>query len=153
MELRTVTAAFFRSKGKTVVTEKEFLMGVSMTLRWMPHGDAEKLLKAMIKGGAVIKDGEYIKPSFDVSEVDVPIGYRPSKDLIAGNDEAVDVFQTLLGLSADVMIDRKEFMAQCRNIQKKMNVEIEVAALIVLRDHGVPVSGYVEKVQEAVSKR
>ena len=151
MELRTVAAAFFRSKGKTVVTEKEFLMGVSMNLRWMPHGDAEKLLKAMMKGGAVIKEGEYIKPSFDVSEVDVPIGYRPSKDILAGNDE--DIFQTLLGLAADVMIDRKEFLAQCRSIQKKMNVEIEVAALIVLRDNGVPVNGYIEKVQEAVSKR
>jgi len=151
MELRTVTAAFFISKGKTVVTEKEFLMGVSMNLRWMPHGDAEKLLKAMIKNGAVIKEGEYIKPSFDISEVDVPIGYRPSKDIITGNDE--DIFQTLLGLAADVMIDRKEFLAQCRSIQKKMNVEIEVAALIVLRDHGVPVSGYAERVQEAVLKR
>jgi len=151
MELRTVTAAFFRSKGKTVVTEKEFLMGVSMNMRWMPHNDAEKLLKTMIKGGVVTKEGEYIKPSFDVSEVDVPLGYRPSKDLIAGNDE--DIFQTLLGLAADVMIDRKEFLAQCRNVQKRMNVEIEVAALTVLRDHGVPVSGYIEKVQEAVSKR
>jgi len=151
MELRTATAAFFRSKGKTVVTEKEFLMGISMNMRWMPHGDAEKLLKAMIKDGAVVKEGEYIKPSFDISEVDVPIGYRPSKDLIAGNEE--DIFQTLLGLSADVMIDRKEFLAQCRSVQKRMNVEIEVAALIVLRDHGVPVSVYIEKVQEAVSKR
>jgi Uncharacterized protein conserved in archaea len=153
MELRTVTAAFFRSKGKTVVTEKEFLMGVSMNMRWMPHSDAEKLLKAMIKNGVVVKEGEYIKPSFDVSEIDVPIGYRPSKDIIAGNDDDVDVFQTLLGLSADVMMDRKDFLAQCRSVQKKMNVEIEVAALIVLRDHGVPVSGYIEKVQEAVSKR
>ena len=153
MELRTATAAFFRSKGKTVVTEKEFLMGVSMNMRWMPHGDAEKLLKAMIKNGTVIREGEYIKPSFDVSEFDVPIGYRPSKDILADSDENIDIFQTLLGLAADVMIDRKEFLAQCRNVQKRMNVEIEVAALTVLRDHGVPVAGYIEKVQEAVSKR
>ena len=151
MELRTAAAAFFRNKGKTVVTEKEFLMGVSMNMRWMPHGDAEKLLKAMIKDGTVVKEGEYIKPSFDVSEVDVPIGYRPSKDIIAGGEE--DIFQTLLGLAADVMIDRKGFLAQCRTIQKKMNVEIEVAALIVLRDRGVPVNGYSDKVRETVSKR
>ena len=38
------TAAFFRNKGKNVITENEFLMVISMDLHWMPYGKAKVLL-------------------------------------------------------------------------------------------------------------
>ncbi len=150
--LKIFAAAFFRSKGKGVVTENEFLMDVSMNRRWMPYGDAERVLKEMISNGSVSKDGEYIRPGFDVSGVDVPVGYRPPADL-SEMFLKEDVFQTLLSRSSEIGIDKKEFLAMCRTLQKKMNIEVEAAALIVLRDHGASISVFADDVYSAVSKR
>ena len=154
-DLRLAAAAFFRNKGKNVITENEFLMDVSMSLRWMPYGAAEGLLGNLIKSGIVEKDGEYIKPKFDVSKVDVPMGYKPPASLATAKKKTdeVDLFQTLLAKAAEAGIDKKDFMAGCRRLQKSMNVEIEVAAVILLRDSGVSVNAYIDETYTAISKR
>lgn len=152
-------AAFFQSKGKGVVTENEFLMDISLSKRWMPYADAEKLLARMIDEGIVVKDGEYVRPKFDVSETDVPVGYRPPADLVkpsgkvSAKAKEEDIFQTLMSRSIQMGIDRKAFLASCRSLQKKMNIEVEVAALIVLRDHGADISPFTDAVYQAVAKR
>ena len=69
-ELTVCAAAFLRNKGKTVVAENEFLMGVSMDYHWMPYGDAKKLLDILIRSDIFKKNGEYLKASFELSDVD-----------------------------------------------------------------------------------
>jgi len=150
-ELKMCAAAFFRSKGKNVITGNEFLMGVSMNNRWMPYGDAERLLSAMIASRILSKDGEYVRPCFEVAAVDVPAGYRPPDDILSKTSE--DVFQMLMARAASADIDRKEFLSLCRSIQKRMDVDIEVAALILLRDKGAKVSDITEKVSDLVKGR
>ena len=81
-ELTVCAAAFFRNKGKNVITEPEFLMVTSMDLHWMPYGKAKQLLAAMLSEKVLVKSGEYLKPSFEISDIDVPVAYRPSDSLI-----------------------------------------------------------------------
>jgi hypothetical protein len=149
--LRICAAAFFRSKGKNVITENEFLMGVSMNNRWMPYGEAERLLSSMISAGLVSKDGEYVRPCFDVAGVDVPVGYRPPGDILAGRSE--DVFRTLMQRASSADIDRKDFLSSCRAVQKRLGVDVEVAAVILLRDKGIDVSDLLDWVCSLVKGR
>ena len=163
--LQLCTAAFFRSRGKTVVTENEFLMGVSMNMRWMPYSDAEKLLSLILKSGLAVKEGEYIRPKFDVGTVDVPVGYRPNASILSTSvvPEAVsksavklvsaDPFQTLLAEVTKMGVDRKELLSRCRIVQKKMDIDIEAAALLVLREMDVNVSGYIDEMYRVISER
>jgi hypothetical protein len=81
-ELRYTAAAFFRNKGKSVVTENEFIMGISMDLRWVPPSDAKDVLSLLVHEGHLKKEGEYIKATFNVYATDVPLGFKPSDDLI-----------------------------------------------------------------------
>ena len=150
-ELGICAAAFFRSKGKNVVTENEFLMGVSMNNRWMPYGDAERLLSVLIAEKIVSKEGEYVRPCFDPASIDVPVGYRPPQDILGKKQE--DVFQTLVSMAAAADIDRKDFLSSCRNVQRALDVDVEVAAVIVLRDKGTDVSKISEMVLDAVKGR
>jgi len=150
-ELRICAAAFFRNKGKNVITENEFLMGISMNNRWMPYGDAERLLSSMITSKVVSKDGEYVRPCFDVAAVNVPVGYKPSKDILGKIPE--DLFQTLIARASAADIDKKDFLSSCRSIQKRMDIDIEVAALILLRDKGADVSDLIGKVSDLVKGR
>ena len=151
-DLRLCTAAFFRSRGKTVVTESEFLMGVSMNMRWMTYTDAETLLSLIIRKKLAEKDGEYIRPRFDVGSIDVPVGYRPPADILSV-PTPTDPFQALLSDLSGFGVDRKEFLSRCRVVQKKMDLEIEAAALIVLREMNVDVTAYVDEMYRVVSER
>ena len=151
-ELRLCTAAFFRSRGKAVVTENEFLMGISMNMRWMPYSDAEKLLSLIIKKNLAEKDGEYIRPKFDVSTIDVPVGYRPSPAILSV-PVSTDPFQALLANVSEMGVDRKELLSKCRIVQKKLDIDIEAAALLVLSEMNVDVSRYLDEMYKVVSER
>ena len=156
-------AAFLRNKGKTTVTDNEFLMGVSMDFHWMPYGDAKKLLSAMIQKGIFVKSGEYLRPSFEISEVDVPVAYRPSEGILRScavqpkpapeQRKETDLLPSLMAEAMESGMEKRDFISECNILQKRLNIDILAAGLIVLRDRGVKVTDYSEKIYEAVSKK
>ncbi|MFA6710751.1 MAG: DUF2240 family protein [Candidatus Methanomethylophilaceae archaeon] len=153
--LTLCAAAFLRNKGKGVITEKEFLMGISMDLHWMPYRDAQRLLSALLKNGTFESNGEYIKANFETSEIDIPVAYRPPADLL--NDLSVektavppakekDVLPALMAEAERSGMKKKEFIAASNMIQKKLNIDVAAAGLIVLRDRGIDISPFIETV-------
>lgn len=156
-------AAFLRNKGKTTVTDNEFLMGVSMDFHWMPYGDAKKLLSAMIQGGVFVKSGEFLRPSFEISEVDVPVAYRPSEGILRSyaaqskvapeQKKEVDLLPSLMAEAIESGMEKRDFISECNILQKRLNIDILAAGLIVLRDRGVKITDFSERIYEAVSKK
>ncbi len=154
-ELVVCAAAFFRSIGKDVTTVEEFVMSTSLDMKWMSRSDSESLLALMVKKGVLTKKGEYVRPSGDISGVDVPLAYRPSKDIIDAlhpqkKDPAPDMFHILMDTAVKSGMERRDFIQNCNKIQKRLDVDIGVAALIVLRDNGQDISPYVDDVNEFV---
>ncbi|MCL2786235.1 MAG: DUF2240 family protein [Methanomassiliicoccaceae archaeon] len=158
--LELTAAAFFRTKGKNVVTENEFFMGVSMDLRWMGPGDTKELISRLVSGGILEKDGEYLRPTFDVRTADVPIGFKPTADMLGIKQKSAPPAPPADGLLSELMaeaesigIKRKDFIVSVNAIQKRMNVDIEIAALLLLRDNGVDVTGRCGNAYDVVAKR
>ncbi|MCL2607110.1 MAG: DUF2240 family protein [Methanomassiliicoccaceae archaeon] len=159
--LKLTAAAFFRSKGKSVVTEKEFIMGISMDLRWMRPADTEELLSLLLAEGHLEKDGEYLRPAFDIHGTDVPLMFRPPDDLVKGKmgkhrpaaPPADDLLSELMAKVEPLGMKRKEFIVSVNAIQKRINVDIEIAALLMLREKGVDISGYIDASYELIRSR
>ena len=178
--LKLCLCAFVRNRGKTVFTESLLLMGMSMDLRWMSYSDAKAVLKAMLSQGLLERSGDMIRAAFDVSEIDVPVAYRPSKDLIAscvsGNvppvpalapkadpvqsdvtkkitGEPEDLMPILMQRAVDAGMQRKDFMGQSNSLSRKLGIFIEAAALFVLRDNGADVSDLTDRVYESVRRK
>ena len=160
-ELTVCAAAFLRNKGKNVVTETEFLMGISMDLHWMPHGDAKKLLSALISGRILEKNGEYLRPTFNIPSVNVPVAYRPPKDILASVRVPVpaaapsdgNVFPMLINEAVDLGMEKRDFIAKCNLIQKDLNIDTLVAGLIILRDAGVDIAPFSERAYGSLAKK
>ncbi|MGI6471982.1 MAG: DUF2240 family protein [Candidatus Methanomethylophilaceae archaeon] len=162
-DMTVCAAAFFRSKGRDVIAEKEFTMGVSLDLRWMTVKEAGALVNAMKSAGILeLKDG-YLRPKFDISEVDVPMAYRPSPDFvkrIAGTpadskpvetpQSEDNVFAEMMAIAEKSGMRRAGYIAACNLMQKKLDVDIEVAGMMVLRTIGADVSGLYGRVRETV---
>jgi hypothetical protein len=156
-DLKATAAVFFRNRGKNVVTEKEFVMVVSMDLRWMNPGEAEGLLSLLSDHGHVKKDGEYVRPAFDIHTADVPLGFKPNADIVkrARPKRAPDgdILSELMGKAESKGMKRKDFIVSVNALQKRINVDIEIAALLTLREMGVDISGYVDTAYGLISKR
>ena len=176
--LKLCLCAFVRNRGKTVFTENLILMGMSMDLRWMSYSDAKAVLREMLSQGLLERSGDMIRAAFDVSEVDVPVAYRPSKDLVAscvsGNvplapasmskpaqevepkaddSSSEDLMPILMQRAVDAGMQRKDFMGQSNSLSRKLGIFIEAAALYVLRDNGADVSDLTGRVYESVRRK
>lgn len=171
-ELAVCVAAFFRSIGKDVTTSEEFVMTSSLKMKWMSPSDAKTLLALMVSSNMVTSRDGFIRPNGDIGGIDVPIAYRPSAALLdrihskvapapapaapaqtqaQRKDQAPDMFHILMDLAKSSGIAVGPFVKECNTVQKNLNVDIAVAALLVLRDNGVGIEGYTERVYAAVA--
>jgi len=154
-DLRHAVAMLFRQKGKKSMTEKEFLFGASIDLHWFPYPVAQKMLDAAKAAELVKEDNGLVRPSFDVSQVDVPVGFHPDKKMLeiapARGEEGL--FPSLLKQAESSGIRRRDFIAQCNRIQDHMDVDIEVASLLVLRDRGMDVTALLDEAERLVRER
>jgi hypothetical protein len=163
-ELTVCAAAFFRSIGKDVTTSDEFVMIASLELKWMSPSDAKLLLRTLLSEGVLEKKGEYIRPTQDLSGLDLPLAYKPSKDVLdrmqakpapapataPKKAEEPDMFHVLIGVAAENGIQTRDFVPACSKVQKRLGIDISAAALLVLRDKGVDISAYVDRVYEGI---
>ncbi len=161
-ELLTCIAAFFRIKGKDVVTEQEFKMSVTLELKWMSMKEAEVLMKRCISTGLLVRSNGYLKSAQDLSSVPVPIAYKPSEDLknlLSGTVESKpapaapstpDIFGEMMEVAAANGIQKGKFVSECNAVKKRLGVEICVAGLLILRDSGVDIEEMKDRVYTQV---
>ena len=164
-EFTICAAAFFRNKGKNVITESEFLMVISMDLHWMPYSKGKTLLSNLLAKNIIVKNGDYLKPNFEVSDVDVPVAYRPSENLIsmlsqsqpekaASNAPADgDLLPSMIAAATDAGVEKRTFISESNSISKRLDIDMLIAALIVLRDKGIDIAPFTDRVYDAVKEK
>ena len=164
-ELEICLAALFLNKGKDVLTAKEFTMYISLDLRWMQAKDADALMKAFIGKGLMSRTDDYLRPLIDTSAVDVPVAYRPSEGFLkslkepvperpaAKKSDGADLLQVLIAKALDSGMGKGAFISECNKFCKKMDVDMEVAAVMILREKGVDVTPLMDDVRSTVLRR
>lgn len=76
--------AYFKRIGKEVTTKEEFVMTVSLDLKWMSPSRGKAVLKGLLDDGVLIQRGDFIRPSPAVADAKVPTGYKPPKSIVEG---------------------------------------------------------------------
>jgi len=160
-EYTVCAAAFFRTVGKDVTTPDEFVMTASLELKWMSPSDAKLLLKALLSRGILVKKGDFVRPSSDMGGMDLPLAYKPSAELLSSlhsapapqpkRSEEPDLFHILMDVAKANGLEVREFVPACSRIQKRLDIDIAAAALMVLRDKGVDISDKVDDVYNGIS--
>ena len=161
-EYTVCAAAFFRNKGKSVITETEFLMVISMDLHWMPYGKAKDLLAQMISRNILVRNGEYLKPSFEIADIEVPVAYRPSDSFISSLSQKTEVRAAAAAPPSDDLLpsmiaeavrngmEKRDFVSEANALSKRLDIDMLAAALIILRDRGADIGPYTDRVYRTV---
>ncbi|HSV42798.1 MAG TPA: DUF2240 family protein [Methanomassiliicoccales archaeon] len=89
-ELDKTLAIVFKRKGKSMLSEKEFINTMLFDMRWSDPGKspkidaqtAQKILDAGIRSGLLTLTEGVLKPNFDPRAMDIPLNYQPSKAIV-----------------------------------------------------------------------
>ncbi|MCE5296152.1 MAG: DUF2240 family protein [Euryarchaeota archaeon] len=90
-QLQNAIAVVFKRKGKSMLSEKEFINTLLFDLRWSNPGskspkitaiDSQKILDAGIRTGLLTMNEGALKPAFDYKAIDIPLNYQPSRSIL-----------------------------------------------------------------------
>ncbi len=148
-ELRYAIALLFRRKGRDELTEREFVLSASMDLRWFPPRDAQRLLQIGLETDLLESHGGNIRPAFPIDSVDVPRDFVPtSKTLEVATPASEDVFLRIVdAMVAHTKSDRRSVIASVNAVQDRLDVDVEVAALVAARQAGLDVAPFLGAVK------
>jgi hypothetical protein len=186
-ELQRTVAVVFNRKGKKMLSEREFINALFFELKWSdPTGagriearEAQRILEAALRQGLLELMEGYVKPTFDHKTVEVPLNYRPTKDLLKELGETapapeptpskedkkaapavkapaqpLPVFSVLVeDIAAKSGWNKREVVARINKVMEKLSVDAEVAALLIGRDVGVDVGKYMLEAKEEVLRK
>jgi hypothetical protein len=154
-ELRYAIALLLKRKGLGELSEREFVLSASMDLRWFPPRDAQRLLQLGLETKLLESHGGNIRPSFDVAAVEVPRDFVPTaKTLEVATPAAEDIFVRLVdAIAAGTKSDRRSVIAMVNAIQEKLDLDVEVAALVAARQAGLDITAYLPAVKAHLDVR
>ncbi len=67
----------FKRKGKDALKDMEFILALSLDLKWFNPEQAKIILSDAQKSGLLKREGELVRPSFDISKIEIPSGWKP----------------------------------------------------------------------------
>lgn len=142
-DLQRSIALLFRRKGKGFLSEKEFVFSASMDLRWFSPKDAQRLLDIGLTGGYLEKKNGSIFPTFDTSSVEVPLDYKPSKEIFEQLPKRQqDIFSEIVDrIVKTKSVPKREVVSKVNKKQELLGIDVEPAVLLVASDYGVCVDG------------
>lgn len=147
-DLRNAIALLFRRKGRGELSEKEFVLSASMDLRWFPPRDAQRLLQRGLDANLLASDAGVIRPTFDVAAVDVPRDFAPGPSALDAPPGPGDLFVRIVdAIAGRSGSDRRSVISSVNAVQERMDVELEVAALIAAHRAGVDVGPFLREVE------
>jgi len=155
-ELQRSIALLFRRKGKEILTEKEFVFSASMDLRWFSPKEAQKLLDFGITGGYLQKKNGNIVPTFDTSIIEVPLDYKPGKDIFEHvQKKPQDLFSEIVEkIVKTKSVPKREVVSRVNKKQELLGIDVEPAALLVASDYGLMMDiGIIERAESEILHR
>jgi len=109
MTLKTTLAAPFYHSRVEKLGRSELIYYYSFDRRWMDRDQVDLLLKRGIDQGLIRTDGEFFYLLFDPSEVQIPIGYKPSSAIFEVSDPISQLMDRIVshsGLSQEEVASR-----------------------------------------------
>jgi len=148
--LKKALAFLFQREGSSV-KEEDFIYTQSVDLEWFTSEEARKLKDRAMNSGLIKVDDGLIEADFDYDEIDIPIGFEPSKDIL--EEKRKDLFSGLLSEMVDnSSLSKQEVMSEVNDLQDRLNIEIITAMLLVAKKNNIKLKDLDKKVEEVRDK-
>jgi len=153
VSLKTVVAAAFKHWRKDSIQKTEFIFFLTIDKKWMNKDQAERLLHMAEEEGLITFAGGALTPSFNLDEVPVPLGFKPSSDIFKERDP---ISGLLARIAASTGREEREIVSDMNSIiDEKFDGHLcaEAAAVLLARHYGVPFEDLLNDLQSGVTEK
>jgi len=143
----TVSMPFIR-KGKDLLKDTEFVLALSLDLKWFNPEQAKTILSDAQSSGLLKREGELVRPSFDISKIEIPSGWKPAVM------EKKTIFDRIIErIILGTGIEKRKVIAMINKKQEELSklVVIEVSAILVAVNNGVMVDDLIDEEYAALT--
>lgn len=150
-----ITIAFiFKRSGKQKLKLSEFYLPLSMQLNWFSPQEAKDFVKIAIKQKLLKEKEETIEPAFDVNQVKIPVGFRPTKQVFEIKEKVVEEkdlrTKIIEELNKKTNLDEKTIIGKIKQIEQEKNITFEVAALLFGKECDIVLEEFYEEIKENI---
>lgn len=152
MSLTITIAAPFRHARKDQLKKNEIVYYLSFKQHWMNINEANILIARAGEEGLIEMEGDMIRPLFDVSTIEIPLGYKPGSAVFERSDPVDDL---LSRISKQTGIALAELVAEQNQVVMELfrgNLRSEAAVVIMARRHGVEFQDLLPALREHLMK-
>lgn len=157
-EAETIIAFVFKKNGKKELPSSLFYLTLSMDLNWFTPNDAKKFMQHAIKQKLLIKEDDLLTPTFNIGEIEIPLGFVPSKKTIPEEElkekTEEDVLTKIIKkITKETNISSEELLKKVSTIEKEKNINPEVAALLIGKEKHIELSEFLDEVKEKIFEK
>jgi len=154
VSLEIAVAAPFKHMRKERLQRSEFIFYVAIDRKWMNKEQANRLLERAMEEGLVEIDGGTIRPLFDLASVEIPLGFKPTSDLLTGAESPCD--DLIARIAAATGKPAREIAAEINQVISgdfDGNLRLEAAAVIVAKRYRVQFEDKLPALEKSVAKK
>lgn len=152
MTIRTTVAAPFKHTRKTAMRKNELVYYYALDRKWMSTEQANTLLRRAEEDGLIRQDNGLFSPRFDLSDITIPIGFKPTSAIFEQHDPGQELISRITRAKNG---EETEVVAQMnRLIRESFDGNLlPAAALVLLAKHEhVPFEDLQDALLKAVQK-
>ncbi|HIH00236.1 MAG TPA: DUF2240 family protein [Thermoplasmata archaeon] len=143
-EAKIILAFLFNRSGKTLLSEAELYLPLSMELGWLSSKESQQFVKYVLKKELLVRKEGMLSPNFSLDDIKIPVGFIPSKKTFSETSDDLKgrncIEEIITQISEHVHQEKTKIAEEIKKEGKEKNLLAEVAALSVARKHGVDVS-------------
>lgn len=147
MSLRVAVAAPFQGAGTRRMEESAFVVALSLDRDWFSPDQAKRLIDVAVGEGLLERTDAGLEAAFAVESVEIPEEFSPGEELLAERSP----FERLLDTIVAEGIERRVAVARINELQRRLGVTIEVAAVVLARREGIDVERELPAVRETLT--
>ncbi|MBN2066075.1 MAG: DUF2240 family protein [Candidatus Thermoplasmatota archaeon] len=161
-EEEIIIAFLFKREGKTEISTSDFFLSLSMTLNWFSPKQAKDFVERAITKKLLVAREGILSPAFEIDSITVPVGFRPSMPSLQIEEKEVEVHKkegevTLQSMvhkiAKESAIGEGDITRRVQKIVEKKGISSEVAALLLGKELGVPLTEFFDAVGQGIFKQ
>jgi len=160
-EAKIILTFLLKRSGKTQVKEAELYLPLSLELKWFTSSQASQFVQYALQNKLLEKKDNLVTPTFDVSAVSIPVGFKPSTSTFTSsqqpmpqvnNNKPSDLSKELVNhLCQHTQKEKQQLDKEIQQLIKEKNITYETALLLYGYNKNISIDNFIEQVEETLT--
>lgn len=154
-EAKQILAFIFKRSGKKTLPSSDVYLAIPMELQWCSPKEAKAFVKQAVLASLLSEHDEGLTPSFEVEQVSIPTGFKPSRDCFKSLDlpKSSPVNESLISrviqrVQNETTIAENDIKQGIKILAIEKLISDEVAALFFMKKKGLNIKDLIPFVKK-----